>query len=52
MNRDRKVDIFDFNVFVPFFGNTTCGTIGDLNDDCKVDIFDFTIFLYDFGRSV
>ncbi len=52
LNRDSKVDIFDFTPFVANFGKNECNNPADLNDDCKVDIFDFTIFLGDFGRSV
>ncbi len=52
LNRDRKVDIFDFNLLVSHFGKNECNNVADLNNDCKVDIFDFNLFLGEFGRSV
>jgi hypothetical protein len=52
IDRDTKVDIFDFNIFVYHFGKSECAHPADLNDDCKVDIFDFNWFLNDFGKSV
>ncbi|NCU41739.1 MAG: hypothetical protein EOM19_03370 [Candidatus Moranbacteria bacterium] len=52
INKDKKVDIFDFSFLISNFGKNECNNVADLNDDCKVDIFDFTIFLGEFGRGV
>lgn len=52
VNRDRVVDIFDFNTFLSHFGKNECDNIGDINKDCFVNIFDFNIFLQDFGKSL
>ncbi len=52
VNRDRSVNIFDFNIFLSHFGKNECGNIGDVNKDCFVNIFDFNIFLSDFGKSL
>jgi hypothetical protein len=51
VNNDHKVDIFDYNVFVGSFGNTTCGNDSDIDLNCKVDIFDYNTFLGDFGKT-
>jgi hypothetical protein len=51
LNRDGKVDIFDFNIMVPNWGSTNCGNIADIDGDCVVDIFDFNIFVSNFGKT-
>jgi hypothetical protein len=52
VNRDRVVNIFDFNILLSHFGKSECNNIGDVNKDCLVNIFDFNIFLQDFGKSI
>ncbi|NCU41652.1 MAG: hypothetical protein EOM19_02920 [Candidatus Moranbacteria bacterium] len=52
INKDMKVDIFDFTFLISNFGKNECGNEADLNDDCVIDIFDFTVFLGEFGRGV
>ncbi|NCU41737.1 MAG: hypothetical protein EOM19_03360 [Candidatus Moranbacteria bacterium] len=52
INRNRVVDIFDFNIFLSHFGKNECDNVGDVNKDCLVNIFDFNIFLSDFGKSL
>lgn len=51
VNNDHKVDIFDYNIFVNSFGNTTCGDDSDIDFNCRVDIFDYNVFLADFGKT-
>lgn len=49
LNHDNKVDIFDYNLLVGNFGNTTCGNAADIDGTCKVDIFDYNILVGNFG---
>ncbi len=50
INRDGKVDIFDYNLLVAEFGKT--GTlVSDINGDGKVDIFDYNILVTNFGKT-
>lgn len=51
LNQDRKVDIFDYNLFLPEFGKTAAGNIADLDRNGKVDIFDYNVFLGNFGKT-
>lgn len=51
LNQDRTVNLFDYNLFLPEFGNTNPGNIADLNKNGKVDIFDYNILLGNFGKS-
>lgn len=51
LDRNRKVDIFDFNLFLAEFGKVVAGNLADLDNNGKVDIFDFNIFLSNFGRT-
>jgi len=52
LNRDGRVDIFDYNILVADFGKT--GTPGwipsDINGNGKVDIFDYNILVENFGK--
>lgn len=48
----NKVDIFDYNILLENFGNTTCGNIADIDGNCKVDIFDYNILLENFGNTI
>lgn len=52
IDRNHKIDIFDYNLLVTDFGKT--GTTGfspaDLIPDGKVDIFDYNILVGDFGK--
>lgn len=49
INRDGKVDIFDYNLLVSDFGKTTA-TPADLDKNGKVDIFDYNILVGNFGK--
>ncbi len=51
LNRDNKVDIFDYNLLVQHFGNTTCRNVADIDGNCKVDIFDYNILVGNFGKT-
>ena len=52
INRDGKVDIFDYNIFFSDFGQT--GKLGftasDINKDGKVDTVDYDILIVNFGK--
>lgn len=50
-DKNRVVNIFDYNILVPNFGQTNCGNQADSNGDCKVDIFDYNNMVPDFGKS-
>ena len=50
LDKDGDVDIFDYNLLVENFGNTSCGNIADIDGNCKVDIFDYNILVENFGR--
>ncbi|HZU04988.1 MAG TPA: S8 family serine peptidase [Chloroflexota bacterium] len=50
INRDGRVDIFDFNLLVQNFGKQEPGNPADCNGDGRVDIFDFNILVQNFGR--
>lgn len=49
-NHDGKVDIFDYNLFVGYFGNTTCNNVADIDDTCTVDIFDYNLVVGSYGK--
>lgn len=49
--KNRKVDIFDFNILVTEFGDTGPSVASDINQDEIVNIFDFNILLANFGRT-
>lgn len=52
-NGDRKVDIFDYNTLVTYFGVVgECGNAADADEDCDVDIFDYNILIGEFGLGV
>lgn len=51
LNTDRIVNIFDYNIFIPNFGNTNCGNISDIDKNCAVNIFDYNLIIGDFGKS-
>ena len=51
LNNDRKVDIFDYNIFMANYGQTDCGNVADLDGDCDVDIFDYNIFMAHYGEG-
>lgn len=54
LNRNGKVDIYDYNTLLENFGRT--GAVGFIRADIirngKVDIFDYNILLQNFGRSI
>ncbi|HZU04949.1 MAG TPA: dockerin type I domain-containing protein [Chloroflexota bacterium] len=52
INRDGRVDIFDFSLLVQNFGKQELGNPADCNGDGRVDIFDFSILVQNFGRRV
>jgi hypothetical protein len=50
MNKDRLIDIFDYNILVGNFGQTNCGNQADADGDCTVGIFDYNQLVADFGK--
>lgn len=52
INRDTKVDIFDYNILLQYFGRTGAAgfTPADIDRNGKVDIFDYNLLLQDFGK--
>jgi len=51
IDKDGDVDIFDYNLIIQHFGNTSCGNVADINGDCKVDIFDYNTLIENFGKT-
>jgi len=51
LNQDGKVDIFDYNLFLPEFGKVVANNIADLDKNGKVDIFDYNLLLGNFGGN-
>ena len=49
LDKDGDVDIFDYNILIGNFGNTSCGNAADIDGNCKVDIFDYNILVENFG---
>jgi hypothetical protein len=50
LNKDGKVNIFDYSIFTGEFGKTG-SSVADMNFDGKVNIFDYTIFTGNFGKE-
>lgn len=50
IDKDGDVDIFDYNLLIENFGNTSCGNVADIDGNCKVDIFDYNILIENFGK--
>ncbi|HWP28006.1 MAG TPA: N,N-dimethylformamidase beta subunit family domain-containing protein, partial [Chloroflexota bacterium] len=50
INRDGRVDIFDYVVLVQNFGKREPGNAADCNGDGRVDIFDYVLLVQNFGR--
>jgi len=51
IDKDGDVDIFDYNLIIQHFGNTSCGNVADINGNCKVDIFDYNTLIENFGKK-
>lgn len=51
LDKNSKLDIFDYNLLVQNFGKTDCGNVVDIDGNCKVDIFDYNILMGNFGKS-
>jgi hypothetical protein len=51
LDKNGKVDIFDYNTLVGNFGKTGSNLIGDINNDGKVDIFDYNQLVGNFGKN-
>lgn len=51
INKDKKVDIYDYNTLLSDFGKEGQGIASDLNSSGKVDIFDYNILLENFGKG-
>jgi hypothetical protein len=49
INKDKKVNIFDYSLFVKDYGITGYSS-SDLNRDGKVNIFDYSLFVADYGK--
>lgn len=45
INKDNKVDIFDFNTIMVNWGNNPANLAADLDGNDKVDIFDFNLLM-------
>lgn len=45
INKDNKVDIFDFNLLMVNWGDSPTNSAADLDDNGKVDIFDFNLLM-------
>lgn len=50
INRDKKVDLFDYNLFVRDYGLTTYSP-ADFNHSGKVDLFDYNLFVANYGLT-
>ena len=50
IDKDGDVDIFDYNLIIQHFGNTSCGNVADIDGNCKVDIFDYNTLIENFGK--
>lgn len=50
LNQDKIVNLFDYTIFVPEYGQTGASP-ADLNGDGKVDLFDYTIFVTNYGKT-
>lgn len=53
INRDGRVDIFDYNLLITDFGKTGNPgfTRADIDNNGKVDIFDYNILVENFGKT-
>jgi len=51
IDKDGDVDIFDYNLMIQHFGNTSCGNVADIDGNCKVDIFDYNTLIENFGKT-
>ena len=49
INKDKKVNIFDYSLFVKDYGLIGYSS-ADLNQDGKVNIFDYSLFVKDYGK--
>lgn len=45
INKDNKIDIFDFNLIMVNWGNSPTNLAADLDKNGKVDIFDFNLLM-------
>ena len=50
INMDKKIDLFDYNIFVAEYGKTGYSW-ADLNQSSKVDLFDYNIFVANYGKT-
>ena len=50
LTRDKKVDLFDYNLFVTHYGTSGAGLLGDLDHNNKVDLFDYNLFVANYGK--
>lgn len=53
LNKDSKMDVFDYNVLVGDFGKTgePGWILSDINEDGKIDIFDYNLLVQNFGKA-
>jgi hypothetical protein len=51
IDKNGKVDIFDYNILVGNFGKTGTGIQGDLDNNGTVNIFDYNTLVTNFGRT-
>ena len=49
INKDNKVDIFDFNLLMVNWGDDPANSAADLDGNGKVDIFDFNLLMVNWG---
>lgn len=54
IDKNGKIDIYDYNIFLINFGKTESASVSlcDLNSDAKIDIFDFNILVANFRLSI
>jgi hypothetical protein len=51
VDKNGKVDIFDYNTLKSNFGKTNCDNTADIDLNCKVDIFDYNTLKGNFGAQ-
>ncbi len=50
LDKNGQVNIFDYNILLQNFGNTSCNNVADIGGNCTVDIFDYNILVGNFGQ--
>jgi len=50
INKDLKVDKYDFSLLMSYWGQSVSGLAVDLNGDGKVDKYDFALLMLNWGK--